>query len=93
MVGSLVQACRSAAEAASFMKNHHPLMHHHSHGRWATLARGYTLGAPKKESVDTRVDDIELKVTEMDRKMDKVVAALERIEAATVTSSGAAVAN
>ena len=77
------------------MKNHHPLLHHHGHGRWAIAARGYSLGTskPKKASVETRVDDMELNLTQMNEKMDKVMAALERIEAATVTSSGAAVAN
>lgn len=71
------------------MRNHHPLLHHHGHGRWAIAARGYTLGTTPKTSVETRVDDMELNLSQVNDKMDKVMAALERIEAATVTSSGA----
>ena len=38
--------------------------------------------------METRVGDVESKLIQLDRKMDKVITALGRIEAATVSNSG-----
>ena len=64
------------------MKEHHPSVHH---GKWAAASRSrdYTPGPQtlSKSSMETRITDVESKLTQLDGKMDKVIDALARIEA------------
>ena len=60
------------------MSQHHPKIHRK---QWKRTFE--TLQEEDGASIEMRVGDIELKVTEIDAKIDKVMDALARIEAGT----------